>query len=75
MRTIYSVYDQIADLLARIEPEKIKSLRASSELQERFNMLAEKHKNATISPIEKDELDHFLILERLFRLVKIRTEA
>lgn len=74
MKSIYSVYSEIADMIARLEPEKLLALQASAELQERFDLLAEKNKTAAISPQEKDELDHFIVLERLFRLAKIRAE-
>lgn len=72
MTTIYSVYDQIAGLLAQLEPEKILALKASAEMQSRFNSLVEKSKIDQISAKEKDELNHFIVLERLFRLSKIK---
>lgn len=72
MTTIYNVYDQIAGLIAQLEPEKILAIRASSEIQVRFDVLAQKAKNQKITPKEKDELDHFVVLERLFRLSKIK---
>ena len=75
MKSIYSVYDQVAEILARLEPEKVLALRASNELQDRFDFLASKLKQATITPKEKDELDHFIVMERLFRLAKIRAEG
>ena len=72
MTTIYSVYDQIAGLLAQLEPEKILAIRASAEMQARFDTLVEKSKQQQISAKEKDELNHFIVLERLFRLSKIK---
>lgn len=74
MKSIYGVYDQVAEMIARLEPEKIMALKASPELQMRFNLLSEKHKSDQISIEEKDELNHFIFLERLFRLAKIRAE-
>lgn len=74
MTTIYSVYDQIAEIIARLEPEKILALKASEEVQKRFNFLTEKLKNSEITRQEKDELDHYIVLERLFRLAKIRAD-
>lgn len=75
MKSIYSIYDQVAEMLAKLEPEKILAIRASKELQDRFDMLSDKLKQATITPKEKDELDHFIVMERLFRLAKIRAEG
>jgi hypothetical protein len=37
--TIYSVYDEIAELLAQFAPAKILALKASSEMQERLERL------------------------------------
>jgi hypothetical protein len=70
--TIYSVYDQVAELLAKLDPTKVMALKASSEMNERFENLAQKYKNEQISVKEKDELDHYIVLERLMRLAKIR---
>ena len=73
--TIYSVYDQIADLMATLPPAKIAGLRATDELQERFNQLATKAKEDNLSRQEKDELDHYVVLERLVRLAKLRADS
>ena len=72
--TIYTMYDQIADLIASTEPEKLMALRASNEMQTRLEELIEKSKDESLSRLEKDELDHFIVLERLIRLAKIRSE-
>lgn len=72
MTTIYNVYDQVAGLLAQLEPQKILAIQASPEMQLRFNTLVEKSKKEKISAREKDELNHFIVLERLFRLSKIK---
>ena len=73
--TIYSAYDQIADLLATLNPAKVAALRATGEMQDRFNELAEKAKSDTLNRQEKDELDHYVVLERLIRLAKLRADA
>ncbi len=73
MTTIYSVYDQIAELLASLEPKKILALKASPEVQARLEILIEKSNNQDITKQEKDELDHYIVLERLMRLAKIRS--
>ena len=71
--TIYSVFDQIADLIARLDPIQVAGLRATSEMQERLEFLIEKSKEKSLNSKEKDELDHYIVLERLIRLAKIRT--
>lgn len=71
--TVYSVYDKIADLIARLDPIQVSALRATPEMQERLEFLIEKSKEQQLNAKEKDELDHFIVLERLIRLAKIRT--
>lgn len=72
--TIYTMYDQIAELIAESAPEKVMSLRASTDMQARLETLIEKSKTESLDRTEKDELDHFIVLERLIRLAKIRSE-
>lgn len=71
--TIYAVYDQIADLIARLDPSKVRALKATEEMTDRLELLIEKSKESSLNKAEKDELDHFIVLERLIRLAKIRT--
>jgi hypothetical protein len=71
--TIYAVYDQIADLIARLDPSKVRALKASDEMTNRLEFLIDKSREASLEKAEKDELDHFIVLERLIRLAKIRT--
>lgn len=71
--TIYSVYDEVATLLANLGPAKLGSLKASPPMQQRFEQLAAQAKEAPLTAQDKDELDHYIVLERLIRLAKIRT--
>ncbi len=73
--TIYSVYDQIAELIASLPPAKVLALRPPQEVVNRFEFLVEKSKNNQLDTDEKDELDHFIVLERLIRLSKIRAKG
>lgn len=70
--TIYSAYDEIADILSTAEASRIMNLQASAEMQARLELLIEKSKEGELSKSEKDELDHYIVLERLVRLAKIR---
>ncbi len=74
MTNVYNIYDQIAGILAQVRPEQVIAMQALPETQQRFNELVEKSKAEIISHKEKDELDHFIVLERLFRLAKIRAD-
>ncbi len=73
--TVYSAYDQLADLLAKLDPAKVLAMKASGEMQERFDDLAEKATDNQLTKREKDELDHYIVLERLIRLAKIRAQS
>ena len=73
--TIYNVYDQIAELIARLPAAQVLALRPPVEVEERFYALVEKSKNESLATEEKDELDHFIVLERLIRLAKIRARG
>ena len=72
--TIYTAYDKIAELIARLDPEQVISLKASVEMQERLNSLIDKSKNEHLSKNEQDELYHFFALERLMRLAKLNVK-
>lgn len=68
--TSQKVYDDVAEFIASMNPAKILELKASKEAQERLQLLIEQEKESGLSHEEKDELDHYLILERLIRLSK-----
>lgn len=70
---VYNAYDQIAELIAELNPAKVMALKANEELQNRFENLVEKSKESSLTLQEKDELDHYVVLERLIRLAKIRS--
>jgi hypothetical protein len=73
--TIYSVYDEIAELISSLHPEKVLALKANLEMQNRLEFLIEKSKAVSLDKQEKDELDHYIVLERLMRMAKIRSKA
>ena len=70
--TIYAAYDKIAELIARLDPEEVSSLKASEDMQLRLNILIDKSKNDHLTKNEQDELYHFIALERLIRLAKLK---
>ena len=74
MTSLYNIYDQLAEILAHLDPEKIMSMKTSPSEQDRFLQLSSKHRNGMLSSKEKDELDHFIVVERIFRLAKIRAD-
>jgi hypothetical protein len=72
---VYNAYDQIAELIAELNPAKVMALKANKELQLRFEDLVSKSKESVLDNREKDELDHYIVLERLIRLAKIRPSS
>lgn len=73
--TVYNVYDQLADLIAKLNPNQIQALKATPDMQVRLESLIEKSRNNELDKREKDELDHFIVLERLIRLAKLRSNT
>lgn len=72
--SVQYAYDYIADYIALLNPAKLLELRASEEMQQRLELLVEKEKSEGLSAEEKEELDHYIVLERLVRLAKTRAQ-
>ncbi len=70
--TAHTTYDTVADFIAGMNPQRVLELRATPEMQERLEDLIEKEKMEGLTAAEKDELDHYVVLERLIRLAKAR---
>lgn len=68
------LYDQVALAIAQLNPTKVLTLKAPLAMQKIFDDLIEKSKTSVLLPDEKDELDHFIVLERLIRLAKIHAQ-
>ncbi len=70
--TAHTTYDTVADFIAGMNPQRVLELRATPEMQERLEELIEKEKSEGLTATEKDELDYYVVLERLIRLAKAR---
>lgn len=68
------LYDQVAEAIAQLNPAKTLTLKAPAAMQQRLFELMDKHTSIGLLPDEKDELDHYIVLERLMRLVKIHAK-
>jgi hypothetical protein len=68
--TVQHTYDHVANFLATMNPQKILELKAPQEMSSRLEFLLRKEKEKGLSHEEKDELDHYIVLERLIRLSK-----
>ncbi len=68
--TAQLAYDHVADFIATMNPAKILELRAPESMRLRLEELIEQEKDGQLSVTDKDELDHYIVLERLIRLAK-----
>ena len=70
--TVVEAFDDIAGLLARMDPEKIAQLRPSEQMAERVEELVYKKKDGEISSEESIELERYLALDLLINLAQAR---
>lgn len=67
------VFDELADLLASMDPDKVLAFRTSEKSQLRLDELLEKNKNPEgLSESEQSEMDQFMLLEHIVSLAKAR---
>lgn len=67
------VYLELVDFVAGgTSPEDVINFRPSPEAQQRVYELIEREKESRITPEEKAELDHFMELEHILRMAKVR---
>ena len=70
---INSAYEEIINFLAAgTTSQGLIEFQVSETVKERVADLIFREKNSGLSPEEKSELDHYLILEHLLRLAKAR---
>ncbi len=72
MSTATTVYDQIAEFMAAMDPIKMIAFKASPENQNRLDQLLDKQKESGLTRKEKNELEHHLIVNRIIGLAKAR---
>jgi hypothetical protein len=68
-----NIYDSLADFIATMDAEKVLAFHAPAKLQERVELLIQKKQEEELSSREKEELEHYFILEHIVRLAKSRT--
>lgn len=67
------VFDELADLLASMDPDKVLVFRTSEKAQLRLDELLEKNKNPEgLSDSERLEMQQFMLLEHIVSLAKAR---
>ncbi len=67
-----SVYDEVATFMASMNPEKVVAFKPSEEHQDRLDFLLDKQTESELTPEEKSELEHYLMLNRIIGLAKAR---
>ncbi len=68
--TVQTIYAHFAETIAAMNPSKVLEIRAPQAASQRLESLIENKNEQGLSAAEKDELNHFLVLERLIRLAK-----
>ena len=67
-----SVYDEVAAFMASMNPEKVIAFKPSKANQDRLDNLLDKQKIEGLTPEEKSEIEHYLMLNRIIGLAKAR---
>jgi hypothetical protein len=67
-----SVYNEVAEFMATMNPAKVIAFKPSTANQTRFDFLLDKQTDTGLSDDEKSELEHYLILNRIIGLAKAR---
>lgn len=67
------VFDELADLLASMDPNKVLAFRTSEKSQLRLEELLKKNKEpGGLSESEASEMEQFMLLEHIVSLAKAR---
>lgn len=70
--TVTQVFDDVAVLLAQMDPAKIAALKAPKAMATRVEVLVNKKKEGQITLEEGAELERYLALDLLINLAKAR---
>jgi hypothetical protein len=66
------IYEEVAVFLAEVAPKQIMAYKPSADTQQRFDLLVARKKAGTLNTEETSELEHYFMLEHIFRLAKIK---
>ncbi len=64
-------YEEVANFIAELDPQKLLTLKPSPTVQKRVEALIFQKKENGLSDVEQYELDRYLALEQLISLAKI----
>ena len=65
-----NVYDELAEFLASLAPEKVLAFKPSEKKQKRLSELLELQQTRHLTALERMEMEHFFTLERIIRVAK-----
>ena len=65
-----NVYDELAEFLASLAPDKVLAFKPSEKKQARLSELLSLQQSRALTPAEKTEMEHFFTLERIIRVAK-----
>lgn len=66
------IYNEIVDFIAEANPQSVLAFKASDSTNQRVTTLLEKEREGSITIAEKEELDHYLMMEHIMRLAKAK---
>ncbi|PWK29195.1 hypothetical protein LV89_00033 [Arcicella aurantiaca] len=69
---VQTVYDEVASFMASMNPEKVIAFKPSKANQNRLDFLLDKQTEKRLSKDELNELEHYLMLNRIIGLAKAR---
>ena len=73
MTITHFIFEELAELLAAMNPEKVLAFRTSAKAQSRLEVLLWKNKEGKgLSEEEKNELEQFMLVEHIVTLAKAR---
>ncbi len=67
---VQTIYDEVANFMATMNPQKVIDFKPSEANQIRFDDLLYKQKADGLSTEEKSEIEHYLMLNRIIGLAK-----
>ncbi len=74
MSAQFELYEEMAEILAQMDPEKVLRLKASPARSRRLEALLEKNREKGLNEDEIAELDRMLMLNRMIGLAKMRAK-
>lgn len=67
-----NIYDELAELLASMDSDKVLKFHASKAAQLRMEELLQRNKEGKLSAAEEQELERYITVEHIVRLAKAR---